>query len=166
VLEERDPQGWALKALHEAGNSLLSEFSGLDDGALRRRPADDEWSLIEIAAHLRDAEDLAAAQISAIAEGRPGRLPAWDVDILPFERDYRSADLRSLLADFRRLRRRNTYVLWGLAANQWETGAEHPYRGSVTLGQIARELAQHDLQYLWQVRDLKRRIDERARDTE
>src|SRR3990172_12206890 len=113
VLDERDPQGWVLKALREAGNSLLSEFSGLDEDGLRRRLEEHDLSLKEIAAHLRDAEELALAQMSAIAEGAPRPLPAWDVDVLPLERDYRESDLHAVLAEFRRLRRETTYLLWG-----------------------------------------------------
>ncbi len=56
VLQERDPQGWVLKALREAGNTLLSELYGLEDEELRWRPAEGEWSLKETASHLRDAE--------------------------------------------------------------------------------------------------------------
>ncbi|MEE8346467.1 MAG: hypothetical protein V3S20_03865, partial [Dehalococcoidia bacterium] len=65
MLEERDPQepvrparpgsqskDWVLKALREAGSSLLSELYSLDEDALRWRPAEGEWSLKETAAHL------------------------------------------------------------------------------------------------------------------
>ncbi len=152
-----------LKALREAGNSLLSEFYGLAGRQLAWRPADDEWSLRETAAHLRDAEELALAQLSAIAEGSPDPLPAWDVDLLPLERDYQSADLDAVLAEFRRLRRETAYLLWDLSEAGWQQAGEHPFRGPVTLGQIARELAQHDLEHLWQVRRLKERLSEAVR---
>ena len=168
MLEERDPQGWVLKALREAGSSLLSEFYGLDEDELTWRPgaqaggrlAEDEWSLKEIAAHLRDAEELALAQMTAIAEEAPGPLPAWDVDVLPQERDYRAAEMATLLAQFRRLRRETTYLLWDLTGADWQRAAEHPYRGLLPLGEIARELAQHDLEHLWQVRRLKEQLRE------
>ncbi len=47
-MEEGDPQSWVLKALREAGNSLLSELYGLDEDELRWRPGEGEWSLKEI----------------------------------------------------------------------------------------------------------------------
>jgi hypothetical protein len=156
--EERDPSGWVLKALREAGNALLSELRGVDEDALRRRPEDGEWSLKEIAAHIRDAEQLALRQIQAILDGHHRPLPAWDIDLLPFERDYRSAELTRLLGEFRNLRRDTTSLLWGLMPSGWESSGDHPYRGSITVGQIARELAQHDLEHLWQVRRVKERL--------
>lgn len=156
--EERDPSGWVLKALREAGNALLSELRGLDENALRRRPEDGEWSLKEIAGHIRDAEQLALRQLEAILGGQRRPLPAWDIDVLPYERDYRSAELTRLLAEFRNLRRETTNLLWGLMPSGWESSGEHPYRGRVTLGEIARELAQHDLEHLWQLRRVKERL--------
>jgi hypothetical protein len=158
VLGERDPQGWVLKALSEAGNSLLSELYGLEEEELRWRAAEGEWSLKEIAAHVRDAEELALAQIDAFVSGSSSPLPAWDVDLLPQERDYQSEEIEGLLVDFGRMRRETTYALWGLTGADWRRAAEHPYRGPVTLEEVARELAQHDLEHLWQVRQLKERL--------
>ncbi|HET9476118.1 MAG TPA: DinB family protein [Dehalococcoidia bacterium] len=155
LIHDSDPQAWTLKALREAGNSLVSELYGLDERTLRRRPADGEWSLKEIAAHMRDAEDLALKQMTAIIERRRGALPAWDVDLLPHERDYRAQALDNLLAAFRALRRETTQLLWSITDADWSAHAHHPYRGEITLGEIARELAQHDLEHLWQVRRLK-----------
>ncbi len=155
LLHDSDPQGWTLKALREAGNSLVSELYGLDERTLRRRPADGDWSLKEIAAHMRDAEDLALKQMTAIVERRRGPLPATDIDLLPHERDYRAQDLDNLLAGFRALRRETTQLLWSITDSDWAAPANHPFRGPITLGEIARELAQHDLEHLWQVRQLK-----------
>lgn len=162
VLEDRDPQAWVLKALREAGNSLLSELYGLDEEELRWRPAEGEWSLKEIAAHLRDAEELALAQLNAFVLGTSSRLPAWDVDLLPGERNYQTEDVSRLLASFRGLRRETTYLLWGLTEADWRQAAEHPFKGAVTLGETAREMAQHDLEHLWQVRHLKEMLRERV----
>jgi hypothetical protein len=151
-------QAWVLKALREAGNSLVSEMYGVEEDLLCRRPAEDELCLTEIAAHVRDAEELALRQMTAIAEGEQRSLPAWDVDLLPFERDYREEDVEVLLTEFRGLRRETTALLWSVADDTWHAAGRHPWRGDVTLGQIAHELAQHDLEHLWQVRQLKHEL--------
>ncbi len=160
VLQERDQQGWVLKALREAGNTLLSELYGLDEEELRWRPAEGEWSLKETASHLRDAEELALAQFNAFISGSASALPAWDVVLLPQERDYQGEEMARVLASFRGMRRETTYLLWSLTGADWQRSAEHPYRGPVTMGEVARELAQHDLEHLWQVRQLKERLQE------
>jgi DinB family protein len=96
--------------------------------------------------------------MNAIAEGARRPLPAWDIDLLPAERDYRSADLGDLLSELRELRQETTYLLWGLDDADWQQNAEHPFRGSVTIEILARELAQHDLEHLAEVRRLKAAI--------
>ncbi len=128
---------------------------GVDEELLCRTPAEGELCLKEIAAHMRDAEELALQQITAIAEGSLRSLPAWDVDLLPMERDYRDEDVFVFLASFRGLRRETTGLLWGLSDAGWRDEGRHPYRGNLSVEQIARELAQHDLEHLWQVRRLK-----------
>ncbi|RLC55894.1 MAG: hypothetical protein DRI30_06775 [Chloroflexi bacterium] len=164
-LEERDSAGWAMKALHEAGGSLVSEFAGLDEATLRHRPAEDELSLKEIAAHLRDAEELALRQLTAATEDPDKRLPLWDIEVLPFERDYRNADLEGVLSEVRNLRRQTAALLWTLRDWDWRREVRHPYRGEITIEMIARELAQHDLEHLWQVRRLKHALAEAAADS-
>jgi len=157
-LQERDPLAWVMKALREAGNSIVREFAGLGEDALRQRPAEGELCLKEIAAHLRDAEELALKQITCLME-TPGRpLPVWDVDVLPMERDYRSADVRELLAEFRSLRSDTTTALWSATRKEWRRPGKHPYKASITLEEIARGLAQHDLEHLWQAQQIKHEL--------
>jgi len=154
-----------MKALREAGGTLYSEFGGLDETAVRHRPAEGELSIKEIAAHLRDAEELALLQLTAAVEEPEKPLPFWDIDVLPFERDYRSINLRRALGELRNLRRETTSLLWMLRDWEWRSEARHRYRGTITIETIARELAQHDLEHLWQVRRLKFELLEAARET-
>lgn len=154
LLEERDSIGWILKALRETSGQIGREFYGIDDDKLTTRPTEDDFSLKEIAAHLRDAEELAIKQFNAFAE-RSRRLPAWDIDLLPRERDYQSCDLEQVLSELRMLRRDSTQLLWSLPSDDWSREMDHPYRGAVTLETLARDLAQHDLEHLWEMRRLK-----------
>lgn len=154
-------QRWVLKALREAGDELIDQFYGASEEELCWRPQDDEWSLKEIAAHLRDNEELALEQIRLMAGEEEPQLPARDVDALPLEQDYRSADVRELLAAFAGLRRQTHRLLWSLAPEDWGRCGRHPYRGEVTIAQIARELAEHDLGHLWQARRLREALRSR-----
>jgi len=152
---EEGEQRWVLKALREAGDELMGQFHGAREKELRWRPQDDEWSLKEIAGHLRDNEELALEQMRLMAGHEEPPLPARDVDALPLERDYRSADVQELLGAFAGLRRQTHRLLWSLASDDWERCGRHPYRGEVTIAQIARDLAEHDLGHLWQARRLR-----------
>jgi hypothetical protein len=128
---DEEGQRWVLKALREAGDELIDQFYGASEDELCGRPEDDEWSLKEIAGHLRDNEELA------------------------LEQDYRSADVQELLSAFAGFRRQAYRLLSSLAPDDWERCGRHPYRGEVTIAQIARELAEHDLGHLWQARRLR-----------
>jgi len=158
LLDEGDSSGWVLKALRECANSIVSELSLIDEETLCRAPADGDWCLKEIAAHLRDAEELSLRQLTEIVESAGGPLPAWDIDLFPAERDYRAEDLGELLSQMRELRRETTYLLWGITGSEWRSSGEHPYRGRVTVETIARELAQHDLEHLAEIRRLKHQL--------
>ena len=147
-----------MKALHEAGEQLLSEFYGLSEEELCWRATPEDLSLKETVAHLRDAQELALAQLHAIFE-RKRRLPHWDIDLLPAERDYQSEEAYDLLRSCEHLRTEVSYFFWGLDSGDWDLEGEHPFRGRITVGQIAKELADHDLGHLWQVRQLKARLE-------
>jgi hypothetical protein len=142
---------------------VANELAGIDEATLVRRPSEDELSLKEIAAHLRDAEELALQQITSLIESPEKPVPCWDVDVLPMERDYQAMRMDRFLLEFRGLRRETTNLLWSVREYEWRKPGKHPYKGAITLEEIARTLAQHDLEHLWQVRRLKYEMGARSR---
>lgn len=154
-------QRWMLKALHEAAEELKEQLRGLSEMDLCRRPAPDEWSLKEIAAHLRDAEAWFLERLELIVGADEPRLPDIDIDAYVLERDYRSLDLYEVLREFSRLRRHTTGLLWALEPSDWEREGLHPYRGRLSIMQVARDMNEHDLGHLWQVRRLRRQVQEK-----
>jgi hypothetical protein len=158
LLPDRDPHGWAAKALREAGNSFIAEVRGLDEEALVLQPADDDLCIKELVAHLRDAGDLALRQVRSILEQPNRPLPVWDIDLLVRERDYRSADVMMLLRELRDVRQELATVLWMLSSSEWGATARHPHLGDIDIGTIAAGLARHDLEHLWDVRKIKAQL--------
>jgi hypothetical protein len=155
-------QRWMLKALQEAADELQGQLLGLSDEELCRRPAPDEWTLKEIAAHLRDAEVCFLERLELIVGEDEPRLPDIDVDAYVLERDYQSLDLYEVLREFSLLRRHSTGLLWALEPSEWEREGLHPYRGRLSIMQVARDMNEHDLGHLWQVRRLRQHIKERG----
>lgn len=153
-----------LKALHEAAGELQSQLLGLGEDDLRHRPAPDEWSLNEIAAHLRDAEASFVERLELIAGQDEPDLPNVDTAVYVMERDYQGVDLYEVLMEFSRLRHQSTGLLWSLAPYDWEREGVHPYRGRISIMQVARDMNEHDLGHLWQVRRLRRQIEEAGRE--
>ncbi len=158
---ESGERRWLLKAIREAAGELFSQFAGVSEKGLRWRPAEDEWSLKEVAAHLRDADTLYRRQIELIARRREPPLPHEALDILPFERDYRSESLTRLLHEFESEREETVWLLRTLDEDDWQRCGLHPYRGRVTIYEIVRSIHEHDLEHLWQARRLKEALQRR-----
>ncbi|HEX5369008.1 MAG TPA: DinB family protein [Dehalococcoidia bacterium] len=152
---ESGTRRWLIKAVREAAGELFQQFSGVNESGLRWRPADDEWCLKEIAAHMRDAEQLYQSQLDLIAHRRNPRLPHEPIDVLPFERDYRNEKLKNLLWEWEASREETVWILYQLDEDDWLRTGNHPYRGEVSIYQIARELHEHDLEHLVQARRLR-----------
>jgi hypothetical protein len=159
---ESSERRWLLKAVREATGELFNQFLGVGEGALRWRPSQREWCLKEVAAHLRDAELLYQRQIEAIIHEREPRLPHEPIDVLPDERDYLHESLRSLLYEYEAAREETVWLLRMLDEDDWQRTGLHPYRGRVSIHQIARELHEHDLQHLYQARRLREAVMGRA----
>lgn len=148
-----DP-AFLLKALGEASGELQRAFYGLHPRQLTApgQAPDDGWCLQSIPYHMRETERGFAAQFQAMLNRREPEIPNVDVDDIPFAEDYEDTDEDEVLEEFHYLRRRTTYSLWDISERDWERGGIHPYRGRVTVLQLAREMYQHDLEHLWQTR--------------
>ena len=155
----QDP-AFLLKALSEAAGELQRSFHGLRRAELLRRGDgfDDCWCLLSIAVHLRDVEEEAAEQFELMLDQREPDLRHVDLDRVPIESEYLDADEDEALSDFRQLRRESAYLLWDLTPKAWQRGGLHPYRGRITVLEFARDLYQHDLEHLWQVRRMFDRL--------
>jgi DinB family protein len=154
IPREPDNQRFLLKAIGEAGRELMEELYGIRRHEAERRWPDG-WSYLLIAAHVRDNEEITLSYLERILSRRNPQLEALDAERVLDDPSIITEDIDRLVTEFLYLRRQTQYLLYDLPDRSWERCGVHEYRGPVSALQLARELNQHDLEHLWQVRRMR-----------
>lgn len=120
-----------------------------------RRPSADEWSLTEIACHLRDVErEVHQARLQALIEEKDAFLPGVDADEWAGPRNYRAQDGRVALADFLAARRETIAMLTSLPDEIWNRLGQHTFFGPTTMRELVYLAIQHDRLHARQIEGL------------
>jgi hypothetical protein len=127
---------------------LVASVSGEN---LKRRLSPERWSIAEIAAHLADAEVVAAFRIRKIVSEPGCALAAFDQDAWAKNLNYEERDTAQSVEDFGRLRDMNLALLRKLTADEWERHGIHAERGKETLRRVVELYAGHDINHLRQI---------------
>ncbi len=110
-----------------------------------RRPAETEWSLTEIACHLRDVErEVHQARFWALLTDGVAFLPGVDADKWAVTRNYRAQDGRAAAAAFIAARAETIARLAPLPPEVWETRGQHTFFGPTSLHELVYLAVQHD----------------------
>ena len=122
---------------------LKRQLLGLDDAALRFRPAPDEWSIMELVGHIID--------VGALWPGRTRQMLATDNPTLAAvdpnwvrQRDYHNKQPGFLLISLAEQRAEYVEFLSILRPAQLARSGIHPTRGQLTVEQGIAALADHD----------------------
>jgi hypothetical protein len=137
--------------VQESTSTALRELVGAAGGRLRTRPADGEWSVLELLGHMLDAEVISSARYRwVISEERPPLVP-YDQDLWVGALGYNDADPTELLATFDALRAANI-ALWRRSdAMQRARDGLHGERGPESFDLMFRLLAGHSRFHLDQM---------------
>jgi len=148
VISERDE---ILKGLRAGPVILARLVRDLGPEALRARPTEGEWAIVEVVAHLADTEERALARTRAMLERDGPDLPAYDPDALAQERDYLGMPLDRELARFTALRSEQVTLLGGLTDAEWQRAGQHEEHGPITVQQLAAHTAGEDADHFAQI---------------
>jgi hypothetical protein len=132
----------ALKATPETLTGLLAGVS--EAQARSAKGGDENWSVVEVVCHLRDAEEISLQRTEAMRDQDNPLIAGYDQEALARERNYRETDLRSALAGFISFRQRHVDALSALTAEQWERSGQHNEIGRITIFAYALHKASHD----------------------
>ncbi len=131
--------------------TLRALVRGIDDEQARQRPTAGEWSIVEVVAHLGDAEERAHERVRRMIEEEHPFLPAYDPAALAEQRNYRSMSLAQALERFERLRAEHVATLARLDAAGWQRRGQHEETGAITVESLTRHMAAHDAIHLAQI---------------
>lgn len=132
----------ALKATPETLTGLLAGVS--ETQARQATGGDENWSVIEVICHLRDAEEISLQRSLAMRDQDNPLIVGYDQEALARERKYHQADLQSALAGFMAFRQRHLEVLAGLTPEQWERSGRHNEFGDINIFAFAVHKVSHD----------------------
>lgn len=140
---------------------IAALLNGRSEDDLRRRPSPGEWSVKEIACHLRDGARIYHERLArTLGEDRP-LLPGYDEMALAAGDAYQNADTAAILPEVREWRDRTVSLLSGLPAAAWERPLVHEEEGEMTLIQLAAHMIEHESMH---VRDIARLLRAPSRD--
>jgi hypothetical protein len=118
--------------------------------ALRTRPAQAEWSVLELVGHVLDAEIMASARYRLVLAHDGPDLIAYDQDLFAGSLRHRDADPAVLLAAIGALRAANL-ELWARTTDaERDRQGLHAERGPSSCRMLFTEIAGHDRFHLAQ----------------
>ena len=147
-----------LSKLQETPRALASLLRGVPHEVLRRKPAPEKWSMLEIACHLRDVEQLFLERYAKMANHDWPALRMINQDELAVALKYNEDDPGAAMREFRALRTQTTALLSALAHQSWQRIGLHPKRGEFSIAAQAEIHVNHDANHLNQIRALRERF--------
>jgi hypothetical protein len=125
---------------------------GVPDAKLGQRPHPDKWAVTEIIAHLAEDELVTSWRYRQMIENSGCALPPFDQDQWAQLGDYRSWKAADALDMFRLLRDANLRMLERLSKEEWDRFGLHAERGRISVRDLARHMAGHDMNHVDQIR--------------
>jgi hypothetical protein len=156
LVGDRDPR----VVLAATPGRLRSLVGGATPRELAWTSSPTRWSIVQIAAHLADAEIVGAWRIRSVLASDGVTLQAYDQNAWASVFQYETTDPAASVALFEALRTATLRVLRGADPERLEHAGLHQERGREPIGHIVRMYAGHDLNHLGQI---ERLLDEARR---
>lgn len=141
-----------LDALRASGEVFTALLDGVSQEAARKAVGgDEEWSVVEVLCHLRDAESHALARNRLMRDEDHPKIEGYDQEQLAKDADYASQDLRQALSAFLDYREQNVVLLEGLSPEQWARPGLHSDVGEITIQNHMIHMVAHDAVHAAQI---------------
>lgn len=141
----------------QAPRTLVLLIDGVAESKLNLKPARGKWSVTEILAHLAEDELSSTWRYRQMLEHDSPELLGFDQQMWATLGDYASWKAHEALEMFRLLREANLRMFARLTPEQWKRQGVHAERGKITVEELCRHMAAHDMNHIDQVRRILRR---------
>ena len=146
-LKGQDP----MEVLATTAQRLRGYVTKTRDDVLRRRPAPDKWSPVEIIAHLADVEIVGSWRFRLILAHDGAPVQAFDQNEWVRNLRYQETDPAESVELFDAARTANLRLFRRVEPARLENHGVHPERGPESVAHIIRLFAGHDLNHLARV---------------
>jgi len=111
-----------------------------------------KWSVTEILMHLAEDELTSSWRYRQMLEHDGPELAGFNQELWAEWSDYRSWEPYDALRMFSLLRQANLKLFAQLTPEQWERYGNHTERGRITVRELCRHMAAHDVNHIEQIR--------------
>ncbi|MBT5774369.1 MAG: DinB family protein [Dehalococcoidia bacterium] len=127
----------------------------IDDDCAKWKPAEDEWSILEVIGHICDEEMLDFRTRIDYTLNRPGEAwPPFDPLALVEAHGYAGKDIHQQLTLFLSERKKSIEWLNSLESPNLDLSYQHPRLGALTAGSLLASWLAHDYLHLPQISNL------------
>jgi len=134
--------------------ALARLIKGVPDTKLKVAPAPGKWTVTEILMHLAEDELASTWRYRQMLEHDGPELAGFDQDLWARLSNYASWQPAEDLTMFRLLREANLRMFAQLTPEQWQRHGIHAERGKLTVRDLCRHMAAHDVNHLEQIRKI------------
>lgn len=148
----------AIQQLNEQGQAILTLAAGFSPVEARWKPAEGNWSVLEVLNHLVDEEVLDFRRhLDHIFNTPQTSWPKIDPQGWVTEKRYNERKLEETLAQFKTEREKSLAWLGELGAPVWDAAVSMPW-GSLTAGDMLAAWLAHDILHMRQLIELRYQI--------
>ncbi|MDX2029645.1 MAG: DinB family protein [Blastocatellia bacterium] len=135
----------------DQSEELTRTIAGCSAAAAVWRPNETQWSIMEIAGHLVDAEMIAAVRIRRILTQDHPFLYGYRQETWVRRLNHQRREIANVLARFRMLREMNAELLDSIEPADWALSAPHDTYGVMTLEAWIDDYLDHTKKHIDQI---------------
>lgn len=146
-----DTRAECIKALRAVPPIVRVFARGMDDAALRRRPALGAWAAIEVVAHMADTDERALERIRRMRDEDEPCLPAFDQEALAVEHAYLTLPVEPTLRRLQDTIAALVADLERLDDAGWRRTGRHAVHERISIADYLAHVAAEDVDHLAQL---------------